>query len=412
MLNVHDQYFLTILSAALRGRRADIPESFSIEDWNKLFRLAKIHQVLPLIYDAVHHIPLLQDPAFAPVKQQMRRQIMLQTMKTHEFLELNRHLRGLELSPLVVKGLICRNLYPKPDYRASSDEDVLIPVRQFHRCHEAMESFGLLTDATDLDGLYEVPYRRKNGNLYIELHKHLFAPENEAYGDLNRFFEDVFHRAVEEKIQGEGVLTLAPTDHLFFLICHALKHFLHSGFGIRQICDMILFAERYGSRIDWERILENCREIRAEKFAAAVFRIGENYLGFDAAAACYPESWHQMVVDEMPMLEDLLDSGIFGGAELSRKHSSTITLTAAAAQKQGTKGRSGVIASLFPPADVMKKRYPYLSKHPYLLPVAWGSRMVQYGKEMKKTRQNHAVDAIRIGNQRVALMKQYGILDN
>lgn len=32
------------------------------------------------------------------------------------------------------------------------------------------------------------------------------------------------------------------SDHLFYLICHALKHFYHSGFGIRQVCDILLFA--------------------------------------------------------------------------------------------------------------------------------------------------------------------------
>ena len=356
----------------------------------------------------------MQDPAFLGTKQQVRHQILFQTMKTHDFLELNRHLRAQGITPLVVKGIVCRDLYPRPDHRSSGDEDILIPAQQILRCHEAMGSFGMVPaePETDLEGAYEIPYRKKNSNLYIELHKYLFPPESEAYGDLNRFFEGVFERAVLETFQGEAVLTMAPTDHLFYLICHSLKHFLHSGFGIRQVCDIVLYAERYGNRIDWEQVLENCREIRAEKFAASVFRIGEKYLEFDADTACYPYSWRSIAIDERAMLQDLLASGIYGGAELSRKHSSTITLTAAAAQKQGTKSPNGLMASLFPPADAMKKRYPYLNKHPYLLPVAWGSRMVQYGKEIRKTNDNSAAEAIKIGNQRIALMKEYGILDD
>ena len=413
-MNLHDRYFLTFLCAALRGRRAQIQEPISAEDWQNIFKRAQTHHVLPLIYESVYHISDLQDSAFAAMKQQVRFQMMLQTMKTYDFLDLNRHLREQGIRPLVVKGIVCRNLYPKPDLRSSGDEDVLIPVQQFCGCHEAMESFGMSVaePGADLAEAHEIPYRKKNSSLYIELHKYLFPPENEAYGDLNRFFVGVFDRAVEETFQGEAVLTMAPTDHLFYLICHSLKHFLHSGFGIRQVCDIVLFAERYGHRIDWEQVLENCREIRAEKFAAAVFRIGENHLEFDAAAACYPDAWRQTEIDEMPMLHDLLDSGIYGGAELSRKHSSTITLTAAAAQKQGAKSPNGLMASLFPSVDTMKKRYPYLSKHPYLLPVAWGSRMAQYGKEIRKNKDNSAVDAVRIGNYRIALMKEYGILDD
>ena len=32
MLNLHDQYFLTIMGAALRGKQAELPEALSGED--------------------------------------------------------------------------------------------------------------------------------------------------------------------------------------------------------------------------------------------------------------------------------------------------------------------------------------------------------------------------------------------
>ena len=233
--------------------------------------------------------------------------------------------------------------------------------------------------------------------------------DSEAYGDLNRFFENA--QVCEEVIQGEPILTLAPTEHLFYLICHAFKHFLHSGFGIRQVCDIIMFARHDGNRIDWERILENCRQIRAERFTAALLRIGQLYLGFNPEAACLPACWLDIQVDEKPMLEDLLNSGVFGDAELSRKHSSTITLTAVADQNRGRGKRSGILKSLFPSAGALEKRYPYLKKYPFLLPVAWGARIVHYGSEIRSSRNNTAAGAVKIGTRRVELLKQYGILD-
>lgn len=413
-MKAYSRYFLDILKAALRGERVQPEEALSAEDWQRIIRLAQIHNVLPMVYEATYHLPALQDPSFMAIRQQVRYQVTLQTVKTSEFLSLNRHLRSAGIKPLVVKGIVCRSLYPTPDHRQSADEDVLVPAEQRNACHESMLSFGLqpAEPETDMDAAYEIPYIKRGSALYIELHKHLFPPESEAYGDLNRFFEGVFDRAVEEYIQNEPVLTMSPTDHLFYLICHSFKHFLHSGFGIRQVCDIVLYAEHYGDRINWLQVLENCRQIRADKFAAAMFRIGEVYLGFDLAAARYPACWREMEVDEGPMLEDLLEAGVYGGAELSRRHSSTITLTAVADQKQGHKERSGVLVSLFPAAKSMEKRYPYLKKHPYLLPVAWGSRIIKYGRETKKARNNNAVDAVKIGNQRIALMKQYGILDD
>jgi hypothetical protein len=257
---------------------------------------------------------------------------------------------------------------------------------------------------------YEVPYRKSGGMLYLELHKQLFPPQSEAYGDLNRFFAHVHETAVAEEVFGGTVCTLAPTEHLFYLICHAFKHFLHSGFGIRQVCDIVLFANRFGTQVDWQRVLENCRAIRAEKFAAAIFRIGSNYLVFDEEKAAWPADWREISVDVLPMLEDLLSAGVYGGASMNRKHSSNITLDAVAARKQGRKSRNALLLSAFPSASKLEGRYPYLKKHPYLLPVAWCSRILTYSGELRGSGEQDAAEALKIGNARIELLKTYDIL--
>ena len=413
-MDITSKTFLTVLKAALLGKSADCGRELLPQELQKLFEMAQIHQLLPMFYEALYQrIRKEELPAAAAVKQQVMRQVMRQTIKTSEFFALNRNLQASGVKPLVVKGIICRNLYPKPDLRASGDEDILIPPAQFAACHEVLTAFGMqtTTKADTLAAAYEVPYRKAESPLYIELHKHLFPPEAEAYADLNRFFDGVFERAVEVDIQGNRVYTMEYTDHLFYLICHAYKHFLHSGFGIRQVCDIILFANRYGSQIDWLCILKNCREIRADRFAAAIFRIGSKYLTFDPEMAAWPREWRRIDVDETALLEDLLSGGLYGDANLSRKHSSNMTLAAVASQKQGSKTKNGVLASAFPPADKLERRYPYLKKRPYLLPVAWCDRLWKYSRETRNTMQNSTADTLRIGNERIALLRQYGILE-
>ena len=405
------QTFLTILRAALKQETPQIKENMTSQEWQSLFQLADIHNVLPLFCEAVYALPSLtaELAMLAAVKNRVRQQVILQSLRTGEFLELNDRLLAAGAAPLVVKGIVCRELYRRPDHRPSSDEDVLIPEAQFALCHRVLSDFGMATDAK-IDA-FEVPYRKEGSPLYIELHKALFQPENEAYGDLNRFFVNVHDRATAVELQGHTVYTLAPTDHLFYLICHAFKHFLHSGFGIRQVCDIVLYANKYGNEVDWLRILENCKAIRADKFAAALFRIGENHLVFDPVAAAYPAAWQQLDTDELPMLNDLLMGGLYGDASMSRKHSSNITLDAVAAQKSGRKAKSGLLVSVFPPRKKLEGRYPYLKKHPWLLPAAWCSRILQYGKESRNTFDNNAADALRIGAERVELLKIYGILE-
>ena len=95
---------------------------------------------------------------------------------------------------------------------------------------------------------------------------------------------------------------------------------------------------------------------------------------------------------------------------MSRKHSSNITLDAVAAQKQGRKAKGNMISSVFPSVSQLESRYPYLKKHPYFLPIAWCSRLWKYSKETKCSQNNNAAEALKIGNERINLMKEYGIL--
>ncbi len=396
--------FLQAVQAALKNEYVAWDEPIGQEEWAALFRLAETHRMLPMVFQAVYRCP-----AAAQADGQLMgyyrfcslQMVALQTRKTAEFMPVLDALRRAGAQPLVVKGITCRELYPNPDHRLSSDEDVLIHPAAFARAHRALTELGYTTRDPE-DPSYELSYVKEGASLYLEIHRSLFPPESLAYGDLNRFFPDVYGRSVEKR----GVPTLCPTDHMLFLLCHAFKHFLHSGFGIRQVCDLILFANHYGSEVDWDCVLECCRSIRAEKFAAGLFRIGWKYLGFSLELSRYPLSWQAIYVDEAPLLEDILQAGIYGSDDRDRLHSSNITLQAAAAQKQGSANSASLLQSVFPPREVMERKYPYLKNKPLLLPIAWTDRILKYGKSAAKVS-----GTLRIGNERVALMKRYGILD-
>ena len=411
-----NEMFLQALRAALEKRTVDWEEEKTSEQWQELFRVATAHRVLPMIYEAVirsSSARKAEREIFLSAKKQTMQVVMLQTVKTNAFLNLLSELVSAGVTPIVVKGIICRELYPNPDCRVSGDEDVFIPETQFALCHEAMLKCGMEpTDPRQSLDSFEISYGQQGSPLHIELHKHLFPPESDAYGELNRFFTDVHDRAIIQNVQGVPVRTMNHTDHLFYLICHSFKHFLHSGFGIRQVCDICLYANAFGSQIDWMRIWKECTEIHADLFAAALFRIGEKYLTFQPETACYPPQWRALPVDELPMLEDLLDSGVFGASSMSRKHSSNMTLHAVSDRKQGKKGGNGVLKTLFPSSRNLSGRYPYLEEKPYLLPLAWADRIVKYRRETAAGGSgNNAAESIRIGNKRIELLKQYGIIE-
>lgn len=410
------EMLLQAFQASLQKKTVSWEVELTQQQWQQLFAAASEHHILPMVYEAVIHSNAAKkadQQIFVPIKKQVMQVVMLQTIKTNAFLHLLPNLHSAGVTALIVKGIICRELYPNPDYRISSDEDLLIPENQFASCHAAMLASGLslMNPQQDLND-FEISYGQQGSPLYIELHKQLFHPDSDAYSDFNRFFVDVQKRSITQMVQGIPVPTMNHTDHLFYLVCHSFKHFLHSGFGIRQVCDICLYANAFGTQIDWLQVLRQCEEIHAELFAAALFRIGEKYLTFQPDIACYPEQWRALAVDEMPMLEDLMDSGVFGTSSMSRRHSSNLTLNAVTARKQGNKGSHSVFKTIFPPAKNLAGRYPYLKDKPYLLPIAWSDRILKYGKEaVSGSPGNRTAESLKIGNQRIELLRQYGIID-
>lgn len=393
------QAFLKILRASLHNEA--VHRELSEEQWAALLHLAQAHKVLPLIFESVYPILRSEAPALAAsAKAQVRNQVILQTMRTGEFLELFRVLEEAGAAPLVVKGIICRQLYASPDHRPSSDEDLWIPPEQLSLCRQVLEEYGMTTTETNPEA-WEFPYRKAGSPLYIELHKCLFTP-GFRIGDseFNDFFGTPHQHKTTQDLPGGRVRTLHPNDHMTYLLFHAFKHFLHSGFGIRQVCDILLFAHRHGELIDWEWVRLSCRCIRAEQFAAAVFAIGVKHLGF-APIGSWPEA------DEMPLLEDILQAGIYGSADRSRQHSSTITLEAASARKPV---RRGVLAAAFPSPKKLEARYPWLKKQPYLVPIAWADRMTAYLRETKSRPDSSLRDTLKLGGERTALLRKYGIV--
>lgn len=423
-MNKTHSAFLELLRAVVQEIKPEDP-GFSCAEWEDFFQFAERHKLLPLALDAACALPSCRaalserperrEDADAPYAGSASRswrelameQIALQVMQENEFLNLMLALRERGLSPLVLKGPVCRLLYPKPLLRPSVDDDLLIPDAQAAACHAALLELGLTADRPDEDPerAYELSYHKPGTPLYIELHKRLFDPDSEVFAAFNGYFEGAAERAEPFGLQDLSLLTLAPTDHLLFLLLHAFKHFLYSGFGLRIVADVCLYTWRYGERIDFSRVLEVCDRLRCERFAAALYGIGEKYLDLPA-----PEPFACLGVDENALLGDVLDAGLVG-AEIDRLHSANITLGAVADSNKGTARGGGLRRTLFPGAKQLAGRYPYLVRRPWLLPAAWVSRTAAYLRDRGQYGEQSPAASLRIGKERVRLLEYYGVID-
>ena len=398
-LTATERQFLHIAKAAISG--GDLPAEKV--DWPAIFTLANQQKLLPILFETVRKMPVAKENAalFAVTKQQVIGQVLNQTVRSAEFAELYRKLRAAGLHPVVVKGQLCSRLYTQTDHRISADDDLLIPDGEFMACHEQLLANGLRTGtpADELTTSDEVSYTKDGSPLYIELHRHLFDSAEDAHDELNHFFADL------NPVEIDGFLAMLPHEHLLYLLLHAYKHFVRSGIGARQFCDIGLWAREYHTEIDWQRLHERCESVHAATFAAAAFHIAGDYLGIEFDL---PAPWSE-AGDVEPLLHDTLCGGVYGSNDLTRLHSSTVTLNAVKASRTGEK--SSVLRTVFPKREYLERRYPYLKKRPYLLPVAWAQRLAYYAGEKKTGTDNSVSGSIKLAKERIELMKRYGVMD-
>lgn len=398
--------FLHMTACFIRDRKYEGEE---VSDLPALIELAVSHKLSPAVFEvlgsAVSKEVQIQSPEWKAWRSSVVREFVFQTQRTEGFLAVYRALEAAGVRTLVVKGIICRSLYSKPDDRISSDEDILVRAEDARACDKVLQEQGFLRSELDFDRLpHEVDYRNPMNGVYLEVHYSLFEEGSELFGHLNELFWDVFEKSVYVEVNDNRVWTLDPTGHLLYLICHSYKHFLHSGFGIRQVCDMVMMAEKWQEEIDWKRLKKELEALHMLKFFEGILKIGTGWLEMDDRIYGKLDlEAEQKRIGECrektaDLVLDILLGGIYGSRTSERLHSANVTL--AAAEK-----KSGLKRSLFPGREYMEGQYPFVKKSVLLLPAAWILRICRYASSKGK-----ADNSMEVGRQRIELLKKYDVI--
>lgn len=391
-MNDTQQLFLRAVSCALNTVSAEAPAGSL--DWKGLLQLAQEQKLTAVLFGALRDVlPEQEQRLWRSLSLQ---EAALQTQRTETFLKAYQALSNQSFQPLIVKGLLCRQTYPEPDARISSDEDVYLPSADYRQFHAALLELGFSGEEPDYRNAHEARYYLRD--LMIEGHWELFPQDNAALNALNALQEGFWKRSRIQDVCGVPMRVLEPTDHMTFLLLHTFKHFINSGVGIRQICDVAQWSKAY--EIDWNRVREAMRLARAEHFAAAVFDAGERYFGM-----VHPTEWPR--TDCTLLLEDALGGGVYGSATMSRKHSGSMTL-AAVEDTERAKRAKAVMRTVFPNRAVMETSFPWVKRSALLLPAAWTVRIVRYLRSRGEG--NSTAESLQIGAERLELLREYKII--
>lgn len=380
-------------------------------DWGIIYNISKIHKTVPMIYEAA-----IKTDGFKNtddnLNQYWRNDTLTitinQVIKSEKFVKLYEEFNKANISVLVFKGIICRQLYPNPDQRISSDEDILVSKEDFEKCEAIILSNGLVKteEAYDEDvNSYLCP----NTGLYLEVHNNLFNKNSKVYEGMCKLFDDVFEDKEKICINGVNVYTFSLDKHFMYLICHTLKHFIVSGVGIRQICDLVMYINEYGQKIDWEYIWKSAEDIGYDTLLVNILQIGVEHLELHKNLIRYKKDISEYFIDIDDLIEEIIDAGIYGNSSLNRKNTAIMSLEAVAGE---TTSKKSNLKAIFPKVNMIKGRYEYLNKYPMLLPIAWGQRIFDYVGEKGSVKEVKmaADETIDIGNKRIALLKKYGVI--
>ena len=406
--------YLSTFASVINDEKEKRTEEMTEEEWAEFEIFARKQKGFLIILPEMLSRGV---PAFENNGQKLRElyieEIAMAMAREEAFSRLYGRLTDEGFHVLVVKGAVCRSLYPVPAARISSDEDLLVPEEEFAAIGRYLldNGFAYSHPGQDPEG-EERGYLDQKTHLYLELHRRMF-PKGEK--TLARFQDEaVFPRnGVEATFdhsdirfygeEGKGFYSLAPLPYLKYLINHAYKHFIGGGFGLRQLADICLWRRRYADEIDDRALYQRCAGTGILTFASAVFAIGEEDLGIKGPSS--PE-WRDVRADRQMLLEDILNDSLYGRRDDFIHQTSGMMDEIAAGR-----GRTAVVRELLPSYKKMKARYPVLRKAPILLPGAWIVRIGTFATQQIKGKHFTAGRSIREARRREKVLKAYDAVE-
>lgn len=391
-----------LLAAAMHNQK--FSGSICDVNWAQIFQIAQEHLVDTLLYWVVKDIPQEAGgpaPALLKAWQEVALvQTVNQVLYRAQIMEIMAMLEKGHIPAILIKGPVLQDLYPRPEYRSMSDVDILIRNGDIERAVTALQELGYKKDDSDSKHVSLCHDRRLTVELHTKLSDDYFTEK------VLEWEKVIWTRAVPTTVCGITVNTLSDTDHLLYLCLHMANHFILAGFGIRQLCDLVVFVEKKRDSVDWALFYSHLKAMGMDAFADSLFKACDVLFGL--GDPLFNRECEADVVDRL--IRDVFAGGIYGKGTMARfissKYLSFLRPELAEDQQAGRLKRLCYL--IFPPYRIIRKKYTYIENRPYLTPVAWVHRIAVTLFSKGKV--------LRLGNYRAFLQSQkifeerYGLL--
>ena len=181
---------------------------------------------------------------------------------------------------MVLKGFGLSLLYPTPQHRPSSDNDIWLFGRQ--READALMAEKLNIEINEGHHHHTVFYidgvMFENHYDFVEQHSRRSARLTEQY--LKSLSQS--NDAIEQQVEGLKLYIPAPNHNAMFLLRHSASHFASENISIRHLIDWIMFVKHFGDKTDWDLIYKLADECGFTQFIECQNAMCIEYLGMPA----------------------------------------------------------------------------------------------------------------------------------
>lgn len=301
----------------------------------------------------------------------------------------------------LIKGIAAAAAYPHPEYRISSDTDILIDEKDEAAVLAFLKENGYSVEPRRSKNEHHTKARHPIGGL-LEVHVQLYSipTQKMILSGMELYGEEYKIESFDEC----EVYTLGTNDALMYLTAHYLKHLVDEGGGVRQMLDLLLYMKKYESEIDFEKYNSAMQALGYEKLIDVVKAVGAMYWGMD-----FPKE-HRKLCEEL--LTDSEEYGLFGHNSGGKNGFFTVYC-----ERRGGKmkneavqffgGERSRMRRLFPKAQGLIERGYKHADNKLLYPFCCIHRLFDKSFEMifgKKKRENPQVE------KRIDMMKELGMI--
>ncbi|OPJ62712.1 nucleotidyltransferase domain-containing protein [Clostridium oryzae] len=364
-----EKQFIECISAAIRGYKINTICDREV-DWLEVFKKAEDHNVKPLVYSSLRNdIYKINDKLFNDVKRYTILASVLQIQHMKQVEKVFKEFNDNKISVIGLKGAALRNLYPRPEFRTMSDLDLLVRKGDIENSEKILLKLGYVRFGITKNHL---SFKHKR---FLNIDLHWTIDDKRGEGNVSDLENEIWNNTIKMSIGQASFLSLSWEDMLIHLLIHMAGHVVYSGFGIRQMCDVVLVIERKGHLINWESFYNKIRTIRIEKLMVVVFMACKSLFGMEV-----PEIVNNRIKDENENLNKFINyiclGGVYGRKDFASVYGGKLAFNIynhnlkyiIITMKQII---SQIVKAIFPHIKKIYEEFPYSKRCTVLLPVAW-----------------------------------------